>query len=253
MQFADAGFSGFKATSRPATHIGVLAMSIWLRVRSFICCLVLLVPSWTPAAPSSDAGTNPADNTQASGAYFLAIARKSGVFSFAAHDHAVLARESTLNASVRDDLARSSVVITIPVASLVIDSTQARQLAGLGAGPSPSDVPKIQATMLGPEVLDSSHYPAIQFSSTSVEVRGDGILRLVGNLSLHGQQRTVDFPVRYQKDKTGGLTVEGSFKIRQTDFGIRPQTIALGGVKVKDEVEIRFRSWVMPTSGMQSP
>ena len=134
---------------------------------------------------------------------------------------------------------------TIPVASLVVDSTEARHLAGLDAGPSPGDVRKIQDTMLGPEVLDARNYPTIVFTSSSVAA-GASELRVTGRFQMHGQTREITVPVRYTRSPDGSFDFSGEFQIRQTDFGIKPVSVGMGTVNVKNEVRIRFAVTVVP-------
>jgi polyisoprenoid-binding protein YceI len=178
--------------------------------------------------------------------HLLVITDKAGLFSFAGHAHAALAREwslvSTIDAS---NLEASRVTITIPVSSLVIDSAEARRLAGLGPGPSPSDVRKVQETMLGPEVLDARNYPTIVFTTSSV-APGASELRVSGQFQMRGQTRELTVPVRYTRSPDGSFAFSGEFQIRQTDFGIKPVSVGLGTVNVKNEVRIRFAVSVHP-------
>ncbi len=143
------------------------------------------------------------------------------------------------------NLKDSAVTITIPVASLVVDTAEARRLAGLGSGPSPGDVRKIQDTMLGPEVLDARNYPTIVFTSSSVAA-GASELRVTGQFRMHGQTREITVPVRYTRSPDGSFLFSGEFQVRQTDFGIKPVSVGMGTVNVKNEVRIRFAVSVLP-------
>jgi hypothetical protein len=58
---------------------------------------------------------------------------------------------------------------------------------------------------------------------------------VAGALSLHGVQQ----PIKAAVFREGDAYV-GSSRIRQTSFGMAPQTVAGGLVKVEDELEIRF-------------
>jgi len=174
--------------------------------------------------------------------FLLAVTGKSGLFSFAGHDHAVMASQWTARLAFDpQDLAHSSAVVVIPVSALAIDSPEARQKAHLGSGPSPDDVKKIQAMMLGPEVLEASRYPAITFKAISARESAPDRLLVTGDLALHGRTRRITVPVHYLRESTGAYIFDGDFKIRQTDFGMKPESVAAGTVKVKDEVQIRFR------------
>src|ERR1700722_10320978 len=73
---------------------------------------------------------------------------KTGAFSFAAgHTHEVIA--PAIAGTITDDTARSNVRLTIDASLLKVT----------GKGESADDVPKVQATMLGAQVLDVQHYP----------------------------------------------------------------------------------------------
>ncbi len=51
--------------------------------------------------------------------------------------------------------------------------------------------------------------------------------------------------MNYRDEPAGTYLFEGDFKIRQTDFGMTPETPGGGTVKVSDEVQIRFRISVL--------
>jgi polyisoprenoid-binding protein YceI len=181
------------------------------------------------------------------GSYLLAVTGKAGLFSFAGHVHAISATQWTARLAFDpQNVARSSAAIVIPVSSLVIDSPDAREKAHLGSGPGLDDVKTIQARMLSPEILDAARYPTIAFTIAAVKEEGAGRLLANGELVLHGVTRRVSVPISYTRDSAGAYVFDGTFKIRQTDFGMKPESVAGGTVKVKDEVEIRFRVALVP-------
>jgi polyisoprenoid-binding protein YceI len=94
----------------------------------------------------------------------------------------------------------------------------------------------VQSNMLGPQVLDAAKYPRIEFRSTSIENRANGVLHVDGNLELHGQTRPISFDAA--PGENGAFT--GSANVRQTDFGITPIRIAGGAVSVRDDVRVEF-------------
>jgi polyisoprenoid-binding protein YceI len=146
---------------------------------------------------------------------------KSGVFSGFADNHEV---EAPIAEGTIDEKAAR--------ARFAVDS---RQMKVLDPQLSPDKRRQVQERMLGPEVLDSIRFPAITFESTNVEQDGEGRLRVIGRLSLHGVTRPVSIVAR----KTNGRYA-GTFAIKQRDFGITPVSIAGGTVKVKDELKIEF-------------
>src|SRR6185503_17488672 len=127
---------------------------------------------------------------------------KSGAFSFAGHTHEIAAA-----------------------------------LRVTGKGESADDVPKVQQTMLGEQVLDAKTFPSITFESISVTGKGaPPALDLVvtGRLTIHGVTKTVTAPVSVKADGRS-VTASGRFVIKQTEFGIKPVSVG-GVVKVKDEL-----------------
>ena len=150
---------------------------------------------------------------------------KAGAFSFAGHTHEV---DAPLKSGVihydADMPSRSDVKLEFNAAAMRVT----------GKGESADDVPKVQETMLGEQVLDVKKFPVISFESTSVNQRFD----VAGRLTIHGVTRPVTSPVTLKADGSL-LTATGTFRIKQTDFGIKP--ISVGGVvKVKDELTISF-------------
>jgi polyisoprenoid-binding protein YceI len=159
---------------------------------------------------------------------------KAGLFSFAGHEHRVRAPDfgGTVVADP-DDLAASSIWVRFEAAGLEVSPE----------GEPAGDPPKVQAVMLGPRVLDTARYAAIRFCSSAVAGRrtGDGHfeLEVQGELTLHGAVRPLRAEVRVTLAGPT-LTAEGSVVLRQSDWGIKPVSVA-GVVKVKDEVHVDYR------------
>jgi polyisoprenoid-binding protein YceI len=145
---------------------------------------------------------------------------KTGMFSGLGHEHEVRAP------------IQSGMADTGPHAAAEIH-VDARALRVIDKDDSDKNRAEVQKTMLGPEVLDSEHYPEIVFKSTAAEAAGPGQWTLRGNLTLRGQTRPVTVHVML---KDGQYTGEAT--VKQTDFGIKPPGKA--GVRAKDEVKIEF-------------
>jgi polyisoprenoid-binding protein YceI len=135
--------------------------------------------------------------------------------------------------------------ITAPIAGGTVDVTahkvelrvQTRAMQVRDPGVSGKDQAEIQSAMLGPEVLDAEHHPEIVFRSTGAEPAGGaGPWKVRGNLTLHGQTRTVAVEVREE----GGGHYVGTSSFKQTEFGIQPIKVAGGTIRVKDEIRIEF-------------
>ncbi len=173
-----------------------------------------LLPVW-----AADAGSQKAIDTERS--LLTVRVYKTGLFSAFAHDHEIRA---PIQKGFFDE-EKSTV-------EFVVD---ARALRVLDSDVSDKDRAEIQATMLGPKVLDSEKFPEIRLHSTDVNRISEGKWTVHGDLALHGQTR----PVKVDVERKNGR-YRGSARLLQKDFGITPVTIAGGAVKVKDEVRVEF-------------
>ena len=77
-----------------------------------------------------------------------------------------------------------------------------------------------------PDFLSAAEFPAIGFASKSVELKPDGSLGVVGDLSLHGVTRSITATLAHVgagKDPWGGFRTgfEGTFSINRSDYGIK--------------------------------
>lgn len=159
---------------------------------------------------------------------------REGVLKLFGHDHLIAAR--SFSGAVQLDAAkmeRSSVTLSIEANSLTV----------LDTGLPEKDRREVQATMLGGRVLAVESFPLITFRSTGVsQARKAGAeweVTLTGKLNLHGVERPVTLPVRLRFDD-GRLHAQGELFIAQTDFGIKPVTVAGGMVRAKDRVRVGF-------------
>lgn len=146
---------------------------------------------------------------------------KAGLFSAFGHNHEIAA-----------PIAKGSVDTQQQRVSLHVD---ARKLRVLDPEVAASTRAEIQQTMAGPEVLDSGRFPEISFTSTSVGAAGEQRWIVDGNLTLHGQTKPVRVEVFFRNGRYAG-----SATIKQSDFGIKPVSVAGGTVKVKDQAKIEF-------------
>jgi polyisoprenoid-binding protein YceI len=93
------------------------------------------------------------------------------------------------------------------------------------------------------DVLEVARYPEIRYEAAAIAVsRIDGSLysaTLNGNLSLHGVTRSQAITTRIA---TFGeiLRASGEFTLGQSDYQIKPVSVAGGALKLKDEVKFTF-------------
>jgi polyisoprenoid-binding protein YceI len=94
------------------------------------------------------------------------------------------------------------------------------------------------------KVLEVAKYPEITFQSTKVFLvnvlgKDQYQVNIVGKLTLHGMTRRQIIPARVTL-QGNSLHARGAFAIQQTDYNIRPISVAAGAITVKDEMNLDF-------------
>lgn len=146
---------------------------------------------------------------------------KTGFFSAFAHNHTIQAPL----ASGSLDASKRTVALTF----------NTKEMKVVDEGVKDSERADIEQTMKSEKVLDVQKFPEVRFVSTSITPQDGGHFQVRGDLTLHGATRPVEFPLTFSNAR-----YIGSVKLKQTDFGITPVTIAGGAVKVKDVIEVVF-------------
>lgn len=172
-----------------------------------------------------------------------AVTHQAGLLGFLGHEHAITMRDwSATLCWVEGSPHASFLEVTVPTSSVRLDTERGRELAGLASSPDPDTVEDLQAEMLSDAYLDAASFPALRFSTTSVEPAGEGApegadLEVEGELTIHGQTQPVSFPVGIERDETGPFTFTAHLAFRMTAFGITPENTA-GVVAVADEMDL---------------
>jgi polyisoprenoid-binding protein YceI len=193
----------FAAVSKFRAHAGAMTLLCWLSVPLLVV----------------DASSQKSIDTQRS--VLTVRVYKAGMFSAFGHEHAI--RAPIQNGTFDEDKGTVDVVV------------DARALRVLDSDVSDKDRADIQNTMLGPKVLDSAQFREIRFHSTEVSGSSENRWTVHGDLTLHGQTH----PVKVDVERHDGQ-YRGSARLRQSEFGITPVTVAGGTIKVKDEVRVEF-------------
>lgn len=207
-------------------------------------CLASLFAAFATAPPRAelDAGavaseaSEPAQSLRysldAGQSRFIVRVFVGGVFSAFGHDHTIAIRDISGEATLSPGtLAPASLQMKIKADSLaVIDKIKE------------SDRQEIEKTMRA-EVLETSQYPEIVFKSTKVEAEKTGEGRyqakIWGELTLHGVTR--GGLIGAEVEVTGNtLRARGEFPLKQSDYNIKPVSVAAGTVKVKDNLKFTF-------------
>ena len=104
--------------------------------------------------------------------------------------------------------------------------------------------PKRDEHLRSADFFDAAQFPSISFQSKRVETEGKQVVRVIGDLSIHGVTREVTLAVEelgQAKDPWGNQrsAFAATTSIDRKDFGLRwNQALEAGGVLVGDKVEI---------------
>lgn len=130
--------------------------------------------------------------------------------------------------------------IALPVDDLVVDDNDARAAEGADFPLNVPDNAKqgTQHNMLSEALLYAQKYPVIRLQSANISGSADA-LRVVVNIAIKDQLHSYTLPVTMQSDEHG-LRVRGTFTMKQTDFGIKPFSVAMGALQVQDKLTIKF-------------
>jgi len=165
---------------------------------------------------------------------------RAGPLARLGHNHVITSAVETGYAWTNGEPSGSGFEVRLPVAGLVVDDPAARAAAGTDfAGEVPADAREgTRRNLLRPEVLDGANYPEIVVRAAAL----DGTWqqpRARAAVTLKASTRTVAVPLVIER-ATGALRARGAFRLRQSDFGMTPFSVAGGAIQVADEVDVAF-------------
>ncbi|HET9445692.1 MAG TPA: YceI family protein [Steroidobacteraceae bacterium] len=231
---------------RELTRVGgLIALSLLLAA----CPRPVRPPAPTPTVPPTPAPTAPtAPDTRGAVVYEVDSASsqlsilvfRGGKLSRLGHNHVMTSNDVHGRAWVHPQFARSGFELSFPVAKLVVDDPQARRAAGSDFPPEipQSDKDGTRRNMLKPEVLDGERYTEVKVASAKV----GGTLQapqVTARITIKDASREVQVPLKLAVEGAK-LTANGEFDILQTEFGIKPFSVALGALEVQDRLHIKF-------------
>lgn len=199
------------------------------------------VPPTTPAAPSVDTRGATVYEVSPQNTLLSIFVYRGGKFSRLGHNHVMTSQRVSGRVWVHPQFARSGFELSFPVAQLVVDDAEARRAAGSDFPPDipQSDKDGTRKNMLRPEVLDGERYPEVKLRSAHV----GGTLQapqVTASITIKDATRDVEVPVKIEIDGAK-LNASGEFDVLQTQFGIKPFSVALGALEVQDRLHIKFR------------
>lgn len=157
------------------------------------------------------------------------------------HNHVLRAGALTGVVDVAPAPGQSSFSLALAPADFIVDPPDARAAEGgeFASEPSPQAVDATRANLLGPRVLDAARHPLITLQSARWSgSEPEPIVSL--RIGLRGVEREVSLPLRIERG-TDRVTAAGTLLLRTSDFGMEPFSVMGGGLRVEDQLTIRFR------------
>lgn len=213
-----------------------LAQILWQAVLS-IGVFMLANASWAGSVRQPEANPNKAAPTSyrvdAARSRFEIKVTSAGFLKMLGHNHTVAVRNFTGEVQLSDLSPQTAhIQILIQAKSLTLADTEV----------SPKDRHEIESTMRD-SVLEVSKYPEIRFTSKKVAAEksnaGGYKVDIEGDLTLHGMTRHIVVPAWVRID-ANQIEARGEPTLKQTDYGIKPVSIAGGTVKVNNVVGLVF-------------
>ena len=165
---------------------------------------------------------------------------RSGPMAKLGHNHVITSAEEEGVAWRGARPADSGFELKIPVSSLVVDDPAARVAAGADfEGSVPESAREgTQKNLLRAEVLDAAQFPDVTVRAGGLGGNWQDPVALA-DVTLKGVTRRIEVPFDLA-DAGGTLTARGTFRLRQTEFGMVPFSVAGGAIQVADEVVLGF-------------
>lgn len=193
-----------------------------------------------PPTPSADTRGATVYQVDPASSQLAILVYRGGKLSRLGHNHVMTSQDVTGRVWVHPEFSRSGFELSFPVAKLVVDDADARRAAG---GDFPPDIPQsdkdgTRKNMLKPEVLDGDNYPEVKLRAAKI----GGTLeapQLTAHITIKDASRDVEVPVKIAV-ADAKLRASGEFDVLQTDFGIKPYSVALGALEVQDRLHIKF-------------
>jgi polyisoprenoid-binding protein YceI len=104
---------------------------------------------------------------------------------------------------------------------------------------SAGDLKKVMQTTFE-DMLAVKRYPSMSFTSSAIKDLGDGKFEAQGTLTIREIAKPAVVTVQLNAANPAQLRLDGSAKIKLTDYKLKPPSAVLGVVGTKDEMTLNF-------------
>lgn len=172
----------------------------------------------------------------------LILVYREGRLARLGHNHVISSTQLDGVVYLAPDLLNSAVELRLPVATLEVDRPANRARAGdeFPGEIAPDAIAGTRDNMLGSAQLDAERWPELLLVSRGI-TGAEPQLKLELDMALKNQVTAITVPVRLRREGDARLIAEGEFSVLQTDLGLQPFSALLGALRVRDQLDIRFR------------
>jgi polyisoprenoid-binding protein YceI len=166
---------------------------------------------------------------------------RDGPLARLGHNHVIASTGVTGRVVVAGPLSRSTLELSLPLDSLTVDEPARRAGAGSDFPDNLTEADRegTRRNMLGPALLDAATFPALHLASVAVAER-DGMLYVTTRVDVTGHVREIVVPVALQV-QGGTLVARGEFTVTHAELGLVPFSVAMGALRVRDDLQVAYR------------
>jgi polyisoprenoid-binding protein YceI len=166
---------------------------------------------------------------------------RTGRVARVGHNHVITGKGFKGDLILTETVTDSTVDLSIPVKSLLMDDPKAREESGpdFSDQPTQEDRKATLRNMLSDYILDAENHDAVMLHARVAGGKSPK-WQLDADITIRGVTKHVHTPVTLEKTRER-IIASGTLEIRQSDFGITPFSVLAGALQVKDEVNIQYR------------
>lgn len=165
----------------------------------------------------------------------------AGLLGVFGHSHVISTSDIDGRIVIAEDPAASSVELTVQVESFEVDNDALRIEEGEAFRSKVSDKDKrgTRENMLGKKLLDSPNFGTVTVRSQQWTGTLPDIL-VTAEFTVRDQTNNLEFPASVTTSDEQ-VVVSGSLGVTHRQLGLKPFKAAFGSLRVRDEMEMKFR------------
>jgi len=204
-------------------------------VRVFLI-FMLLLPCSIPAQ-ETDVITYVIDNEKS---WIRVLVYRAGLMSGLGHNHVVSIDDIEGFIECTDQVTDTVANLKFSIESFVVDDQSLRDIEGadFSAKVTAKDINGTRKNMLSRKLLNAEIFAQILIQTTAVSGEPDA-LNVTANVTVGGEENSIGFSATADLSENQ-LTVSGTAEISHKDLGLKPFSLALGMLKVHQDMVIRF-------------